>query len=438
MKRIGITGGIGAGKSAVSHWLRVNGLPVYDSDAEAKRLMNESADIRLALTERMGQDIYRNGLLDSKRMAELIFADPHLRSFVNGVVHPAVISDFMGWSYSQGCDVVFVESAILYDCNLKDIVDGVIFVDAPLETRIERAMKRDGAKREAIEQRVRSQRIDSSLADWIINNDGELYATEQQIHRIAVLQGWVSGDVPAPEPKKAEVKKTKTKRSFRRIFWKTVLVLWLLSILWVVLLKFIPVWYTPLMFKRCAEAMIDGREPRIERTWVPFDEISPHYFRACLASEDNLFPVHYGFSEKGIKQAWENNKKGKKLRGGSTISQQTAKNVFTFCSRTWFRKGIETYYTILIELIWGKERIMEVYCNIAEMGDGVYGVEAAAQRNFHRSAKKLNASQAALIVAALPNPRVYSISHPGPYMRKRQSKILWLMPKVRQFPEKKK
>lgn len=228
------------------------------------------------------------------------------------------------------------------------------------------------------------------------------------------------------------------KRSFRKIFWRTILGLWLLSILWVVLLKFIPVWYTPLMFIRCGEAIIDGREPRIERTWVPLEEISPYYFRACLASEDNLFPTHYGFSEKGIKLAWENNKKGKKLRGGSTISQQTAKNVFTCCTRTWLRKGIETYYTILIELIWGKERIMEVYCNIAEMGDGVYGVEAAAQRNFNRSAKKLNAPQAALIVAALPNPRVYSISHPGPYMRKRQSKILWLMPKVRQFPEKKK
>lgn len=202
MKRIGITGGIGAGKSAVSHWLRINGIPVYDSDTEAKRLMNESQDIRSALIEKMGQDIYCNGTLDCKRMAQLIFADPQLLSFVNSVVHPAVISDFMGWSYSQGCEVVFVESAILFDCGLKDVLDGVVFVDAPEDIRIERAMKRDGAKRDAIERRVKSQKVDSSRADWIVDNGGTLEDTERQIQRIASIQCWIEGQVTPSDSKK--------------------------------------------------------------------------------------------------------------------------------------------------------------------------------------------------------------------------------------------
>ena len=115
------------------------------------------------------------------------------------------------------------------------------------------------------------------------------------------------------------------------------------------------------------------------------------------------------------------------MKGGSTISQQTAKNVFTSGSRTWIRKGVETYFTVLIELVWGKERIMEVYLNVVELGDGIYGVEAASQRYFKKSAARLNAPQAALLVASLPSPRRYSVTNPGPYMRRRQAHILWMM-----------
>ena len=435
MKRIGITGGIGSGKSAVAKWLRDNGFAVYDTDSNAKRLMNESAEIRNALTEKFGAEIYTPEGLDNKLLAAKIFGDESALRFVNGVVHPVVISDFMSWSYSQEGKVVFVESAILYDCALKDIVDGVIYVDALEELRIARAMLRDGAKRSDVEKRVRAQKKPVDVKpDWVIDNSCDMDKLYDQVKALTIKEGWIEGE------NVVEVEKPVVQKKHGFWWWTghTILVLWALSVLWVVVLKWVPVWFTPLMIKRCVEAKLEGREARIERTWVPLEDISPYYFRACLASEDNKFPTHYGFSEKGIKQAWESNKKGKKLRGGSTISQQTAKNVFTWCTRTWVRKGFETYFTVMIELIWGKERIMEVYCNVAEMGDGVYGVEAAAQKNFHRSAKKLNASQAALIVAALPNPRVYSISHPGPYMRKRQGKIMWLMPKVRKFPEDKK
>ena len=433
MKRIGITGGIGSGKSAVSNWLRNNGFPVYDSDVEARRLMCTSDDIITPLKERFGDEIYIKGVLNRQLMAQKVFSDDEARQFVNSVVHPIVISDFMSWSYSQESEIVFVESAILYDCQLKDIVDEVLYVDALERIRIDRTMRRDGAPREAVEARISAQHDYHDLARWVVDNDGTLDELSRKMETIAVNAGWLSREELAVTEKK---NKKKSSRGVWRKIGVAVLALWLLSILWVVMLKWIPVVYTPLMIRRAAEAVIEGRDVNFERDWVSLDEVSSKYVTACIASEDNLFATHHGFSERAIKAAWEHNKKGGKLRGGSTISQQTAKNVFTFGTRTWVRKGIETYYTILIELIWGKERIMEVYCNIAELGDGVYGVEAASQKYFHRSAKKLNGSQAALMVAALPSPRRYSISNPGPYMRKRQGQIQWLMPKMRKFPPK--
>lgn len=431
MKRIGITGGIGSGKSAVAAWLREKGFAVYDSDAEARRLMSVSDEIVSSLSERFGDDIYVNGVLDRKKLAGIIFSDAEAREFVNSVVHPVVVSDFMSWSYSQEADYVFVESAILYDCQLKDIVDEVLYVDALERVRIDRTMRRDGAPRDAVEARIRAQHDRHDLARWVVDNDGTLDELSRKMETIAVNAGWLSREELAVVEKK---NKKKCGRGVWRKIGLTLLALWVLSILWVVILKWVPVVYTPLMLRRTVEAVIEGRDVKFERDWVSLDEISSKYVTACIASEDNLFATHYGFSERAIKAAWEHNKKGGKLRGGSTISQQTAKNVFTFGTRTWVRKGIETYYTVLIELIWGKERIMEVYCNIAELGDGVYGVEAASQKYFHRSAKKLNGSQAALMVAALPSPRRYSISNPGPYMRKRQGQIQWLMPKMRKFP----
>ena len=432
MKRIGITGGIGSGKSAVAAWLREHGFAVYDSDAEARRLMCTSEEITGALKERFGADIYKDGVLNREYLAGIIFSDSTAREFVNSVVHPVVVSDFMSWSYAQEAEVVFVESAILYDCQLKDIVDEVLYVDVLERIRIDRTMRRDGAPREAVEARIKAQNDYHELARWVVDNDGTLEELGHKMENIAVNAGWLTREQVID----TQNKKTKKHRNVWGKIGMTLLVLWGLSLVWVVLLRWVPVVYTPLMLRRAAEAVIEGRDVNFERQWVSLDNVSSKYISACLASEDNLFATHHGFSERAIKAAWEHNKKGGKLRGGSTISQQTAKNVFTFGTRTWVRKGIETYYTVLIELIWGKERIMEVYCNIAELGDGVYGVEAASQKYFHRSAKRLSSGQAALMVAALPSPRRYSITNPGPYMRKRQGQIQWLMPKMRRFPPK--
>lgn len=229
-------------------------------------------------------------------------------------------------------------------------------------------------------------------------------------------------------------KKKKTQKSLGRRIWqytyRTILILWLLSIVHVVILKYIPVYFTPLMVLRSCQSIFDGKAPRNDKTWMPIEQISHNIVVACIASEDNLFLKHNGFSERAIRQALIERLESKRIRGGSTISQQTAKNVFTFCSRTWFRKGIETYYTILIELIWGKERIMEVYLNVVELGDGIYGVEAASRHYWGIPANKLSKSQSALMAAALPNPLHYSITRPGPYMQKRQKQILDLMPKM--------
>ena len=215
-----------------------------------------------------------------------------------------------------------------------------------------------------------------------------------------------------------------------RILRNIVLGLFLSSILLVILYRFVPVYITPLMIIRVAEQVADGKPIRLERGWVPIDEISPKMVRAVIASEDNLFLDHYGFDIEGMKKAFENNKKGKKLKGGSTISQQTAKNVFLTPSRTYGRKVLEAYFTVLIEIFWSKERIMEVYLNVIEMGNGIYGIEKASEIYFNKPPQKLTSFQAALVAASLPNPRKYSITHPGPYMRKRQAHILWLMPKL--------
>ncbi|MBP6231564.1 MAG: monofunctional biosynthetic peptidoglycan transglycosylase [Paludibacteraceae bacterium] len=215
-----------------------------------------------------------------------------------------------------------------------------------------------------------------------------------------------------------------------RILRTIVIGLFLSSIFFVFLYRFVPVYITPLMLIRVVEQVSEGKSIRLERGWVSIDDISPSMVRAVIASEDNLFLEHYGFDFKGLKTAYEHNKKGKKLKGGSTITQQTAKNVFLTPSRTYVRKALEAYFTVLIELIWSKERILEVYLNVIEMGDGVYGVEKASRIYFNKSPRRLSIAQSALIAASLPNPRKYSVSRPGPYMYKRQAQIMWLMPKI--------
>lgn len=158
--------------------------------------------------------------------------------------------------------------------------------------------------------------------------------------------------------------------------------------------------------------------------WEKLDNISVNMQKAVVAAEDQKFPEHFGFDTEAIEKALEKNEKGGKLRGGSTISQQTAKNAFLWQGRTWVRKGFEAYFTLLIEIIWGKKRILEVYLNIIELGNGVYGAEAAAQKYFGKSAAQLSPQQAASLAAVLPAPKRYSVTKPGPYVRKRQKWIL--------------
>lgn len=208
------------------------------------------------------------------------------------------------------------------------------------------------------------------------------------------------------------------------------------TILSVVALRFIPVYITPLMVIRSVEQLTKGEKVVMKHKWVPKEKISRHLPMAVIASEDNRFASHNGFDFKEISRAIEENKKRKKARGASTISQQTAKNVFLWPSSSWVRKGFEVYFTVLIELIWDKERIMEVYLNSIEMGDGIYGAEAVAKAHFHTTASQLTRKQCALIAASLPNPRKYNSGKPSPYMYKRQRKIMYLMKCVPTFPEK--
>ena len=197
------------------------------------------------------------------------------------------------------------------------------------------------------------------------------------------------------------------------------------TILAVVWYKFFPVWVTPLMVIRCAEQVGDGHFPTWHHRWISIEEMPKEMPMAVMASEDQLFLEHHGFDFNAIQKAVERNQKaGKKKYGASTISQQTAKNVFLWPGRSWLRKGLEMYFTTLIEFVWGKERIMEVYLNSIEMGNGIYGVKAVAEENFDKTPEQLTRRDCAMIAATLPNPRKFSSKDPSPYMRKRQRQIL--------------
>lgn len=218
----------------------------------------------------------------------------------------------------------------------------------------------------------------------------------------------------------------------RIIVWiRNILIfLFISSILAVVAYKFVPVYYTPLMFIRLYEQFQDGEKLKLEHKWVPLDKIAQPLVQAVIASEDNLFTEHNGFDLDQIQKARKDAEKGKRLRGASTISQQTAKNVFLWPGRSFIRKGLEAYFTLLIEWIWGKERIMEVYLNSIEMGKGIYGAEAVAKAHFKKEAWQLTKGEAALIAASLPNPIRFNSGKPSPYMLKRQAKIISLMGKL--------
>ena len=207
-----------------------------------------------------------------------------------------------------------------------------------------------------------------------------------------------------------------------RFFWKLIIWFNIISLFFVVLYKFVPVPYTPLMVIRYFENKSAGKNIETKHHWVPIEDISKNLQKAVIASEDGRFFEHNGLDFSAMRKAAVGNFKGKKLKGGSTITQQTAKNVFLWQGRSYFRKALEAYYTVLIELIWGKERILEVYLNSIEMGDGIYGAEAATQHWYKRDCKSLTRMQAAGIAAILPNPRRFS-PNGSAYISRKQSKI---------------
>lgn len=204
------------------------------------------------------------------------------------------------------------------------------------------------------------------------------------------------------------------------------LILWLFgfSIVIVIFFKWVPVPVTPLMVIRNIEQLQEDKKLVLKHDWVPIEAISKNLQLAVICSEDQNFLAHNGFDMEAIEKAVEHNKKGKRIRGASSISQQTAKNVFLWPQRSWFRKGLETYFTFLIELFWSKERIMEVYLNSIEMGNGVYGVEAASHFWFKKPAIKLNRNEAAAIAAILPNPRRYRANPATNYIQGRKNWIV--------------
>lgn len=203
------------------------------------------------------------------------------------------------------------------------------------------------------------------------------------------------------------------------------------TILAIVAYRWLPVYLTPLMLIRCSQQASRGEKVRLRHHWVPLEQMSKYMPVAVIASEDQLFMQHHGFDFNAIGQAIDEGRRGKRQRGGSTISQQTAKNVFLWPAQSWVRKGLEAYFTVLIELCWSKQRIIEVYLNSIEMGDGIYGAEAVAQQHFATSADKLTRQQCALIAATLPNPLRFDSSHPSPYVLRRQT---WIMRQMKHIP----
>lgn len=196
------------------------------------------------------------------------------------------------------------------------------------------------------------------------------------------------------------------------------------TILAVLVFKWMPVPITPLMVIRLGDQMSEGKSFRLAHDWTPLSEMSDQLPIAVMASEDQLFREHHGFDFKQIKMAIDEHEAGRRSRGASTISQQTAKNVFLWPGHSWVRKGLEAYFTVLIETLWGKDRIMEVYLNSIEMGDGIYGAEAVAQEHFGCSASQLSRQQCALIAATLPNPLKFDSANPSRYILRRQNQIL--------------
>lgn len=228
-----------------------------------------------------------------------------------------------------------------------------------------------------------------------------------------------------------QAKKKSPIRKIGRIVSRTILICFIFSLIQVILGRWIPIYYTPLMVIRKWEASNAGEKDKtIHYRWKSLEEISDYMPLAVVTSEDQKFLMHRGLDFDAIDKAIEYNKKHTKKRGASTITQQVAKNVFLWNGRNYFRKGLEIYYTFLIEIFWGKERIMEVYLNIAETGERTFGVEAAAQRYFKKPASGLTKNECALVAASLPNPIKYSVQKPSAFMLRKRNWILKHMNKL--------
>ena len=216
----------------------------------------------------------------------------------------------------------------------------------------------------------------------------------------------------------------KPRRRWRRWLWLLPLLFVGLTALQVATLRFVDPPFSAFMASRQVEAWADGDwDFRIAHDWRDLERMAPSLPLALVAAEDQRFPGHHGFDLEAIEKARKNNARGRKVRGASTISQQVAKNLFLWSGRSWVRKGIEAWYTVLIELLWPKQRILEVYANIAEFGDGVYGAQAAARSFFGRDAGRLTPAQSARLAAVLPSPRRYNARNPGPYVQRRSRGI---------------
>jgi len=217
----------------------------------------------------------------------------------------------------------------------------------------------------------------------------------------------------------------------RRLLLKFALWFFGITIGITLLYAILPIPVTPLMLARCwQQAWENDRDVRLSHDWVSFGEISPHLQLAVVCAEDQDFLEHEGFDFEAIEKAYKYNRSHKRKRGASTISQQTAKNVFLWPSRSWLRKGFEVYFTFLIETIWSKERIMTAYLNSIEFGDGIYGAEAAAQHFYGKTAKNLNRQESAMLASVLPNPLIYKVDSPSNQVRQRQQ---WILSQMRMW-----
>ncbi len=222
----------------------------------------------------------------------------------------------------------------------------------------------------------------------------------------------------------AEPRRGRRRRRWLHWLWRLPLLLVVLSVCQVLVLRFVDPPFSAFMLDRQLDAWGDREWGyRVAYQWRDLETISPQLPLAVIASEDQRFAEHRGFDMQAIEKAMANNERGGRVRGASTISQQTAKNLFLWSGRSWLRKGMEAWYTVLIEAMWPKRRIVEVYVNVAEFGDGVYGAQAAAQAYFGTDAGRLGPAQAARLAAVLPSPRRYSAARPGPYVQRRTAAI---------------